>query len=163
MSKAPTNLIRRAAPDEAPLLHALTGRSVLHWGYEPEFLDWEPQAIAVTPGLIAAGRFYLLEEAGRIVGYYGLTGEPPEMVLDKLFVEPDRIGTGRGKHLWQHAVATARDLGAQVMTFASDPNAAPFYRAMGAQWTHEEPTSRPGWALQMFRFTLLPSVTGDAG
>jgi N-acetylglutamate synthase-like GNAT family acetyltransferase len=154
-------VIRRATPDEALLLHELTQRSVLHWGYEAEFLDWEPQAIAVTPDLIASGHFYVLEENGRIVGYHGLLGEPPEVVLDKLFVEPDQIGMGRGKVLWQHAAATARELGAEVMTFAADPHAAPFYRAMGAEWTHEEPTSRPGWTLQMFRYSLAPLVTRE--
>ena len=78
------------------------------------------------------------------------------MALDKLFVEPDRIGTGCGKRLWQHAVAKTRELGATVLTLASDPNAAAFYRAMGATWLREEPTSRPGWALQMFRFPVPP-------
>jgi GNAT superfamily N-acetyltransferase len=154
------DVIRRATPAEAPLLNDLTGRSVLSWGYEPEFLDWEPETIRVTPELIAGWPFFLLEEAGRIVGYYGLLGEPPEMALDKLFVEPDRIGTGCGKRLWQHAVATAREMGASVLTLASDPNAAPFYRAMGAAWVGEEPTSRPGWALQMFRFCLPAAEDG---
>ena len=151
---------RRAVPNEAPLLNELTGRSVLSWGYEPEFLDWEPQAITVTSEFIASSPVFVLEDAGRIVGYYGLLGEPPEMALDKLFVEPDRIGTGCGKHLWQHAVATAREMGASVLTWYSDPNAAPFYRAMGAEWIGEEPTSRPGWALQMFRF-CLPVAAAD--
>ena len=100
----------------------------------------------------------MLEEAGRVVGYYGLLGEPPEMALDKLFVEPDRIGTGCGKRLWRHAVATARAIGATVLTLYSDPNAAPFYRAMGAEWVREEPTSRPGWALQVFRVPVPPAV-----
>jgi GNAT superfamily N-acetyltransferase len=152
--------IRRAFPTEAPLLNELTGRSVLSWGYEPEFLDWEPEAITVTAEFIAGSPVFVLEEAARIVGYYGLHGEPPEMALDKLFVEPDRIGTGCGKRLWQHAVATARGMGASVLTLASDPNAAPFYRAMGAEWVREEPTSRPGWALQMFRFGVPVAAAG---
>ena len=45
-------------------------------------------------------------------------------------------------------------MGATVLTFAADPNAAPFYRAMGAEWLREEPTSRYGWALQIFRFRI---------
>jgi GNAT superfamily N-acetyltransferase len=153
-------VIRRAIPAETSFLNELTGRSVLSWGYEPEFLDWEPESIRVTPEFIASSPVFVLEEAGRIVGYYGLLGEPPEMALDKLFVEPDRIGTGCGKRLWQHAVATARGMGTSVLTLASDPNAAPFYRAMGAEWVHEEPTSRPDWALQMFRFRV-PAVAAD--
>lgn len=153
-------VIRRAAPDESTVLNELTGRSVLHWGYEPEFLDWEPEAITVTPEWIADFPVFVLEEAGRIVAYYGLVGEPPEMSLDKLFVDADRIGTGCGTRLWLHAVSTARDLGAEVLVLASDPNAASFYRAMGAEWTGEEPTSRPGWSLQMFRFPILPRDSG---
>jgi hypothetical protein len=54
----------------------------------------------------------------------------------------------------------AREMGAEDLTFASDPNAAPFYRAMGAEWVSEEPTSWPGWALQMFRFAI-PPADGD--
>jgi GNAT superfamily N-acetyltransferase len=152
----PTRLIRTANPDEAPLLHALTRRSTLYWGYEPEFLDWEPEALAVTPELIEGSTVFLLEEEGRVIGYYALTGEPPVMSLDKLFVEPEGIGTGRGKLLWQHAVSTARDMGVTEVTFAADPNAAPFYRAMGAVWEREEPTSWPGWNLQFFRFPIPP-------
>jgi GNAT superfamily N-acetyltransferase len=153
MTSSPS-VIRRAIPDEASYLNELTERSVLFWGYEPEFLNWEPEAITVTRQFIAGSPVFVLEEAGHIVGYYGLLGGPPEMALDKLFVEPDRIGTGCGKQLWQHAAATARDMGASVLTLASDPNAAAFYRAMGAEWVGEEPTSRPGWALQMFRFSV---------
>ena len=153
------SVIRRAVPDEVSYLNELTGRSVLSWGYEPEFLNWEPEAITVTREFIAGSPVFVLEETGRIIGYYGLLGEPPEMALDKLFVEPDRIGTGCGKRLWRHAIATARELGACVLTLASDPNAAPFYRAMGAEWVGEELTSRPGWSLQMFRFSVPTADT----
>ncbi len=159
MTSVSPGVIRRATPDEAPFLNALTGRSVLHWEYEPEFLEWEPEAITVSPELIAGLPVYVLEEDGRVIGYYALLGEPPEMTLDKLFVDGGRIGTGAGKRLWQHAVATARELGATILNFASDPHAAPFYRAMGAEWVSAEPTSRPGWELQMFRFPI-PEITG---
>jgi hypothetical protein len=35
-------VIRRAVPDETTYLNALTGRSVLCWGTESNFLTWEP-------------------------------------------------------------------------------------------------------------------------
>lgn len=152
MSSEAAGVIRRAVLEETAVLNELTGRSALSWGYEPEFLDWEPEAITVTPEWITDYPVYVLEEAGRIVGYY----QPPQMSLDKLFVDAGWIGTGRGKRLWLHAVATARELGVEVLILASDPNAAAFYRAMGAEWTGAETTSRPGWALQMFRFPIPP-------
>lgn len=157
---SPTSVaIRPARSDEADFLHALTGRSVLYWGYEPEFLDWEPEAIAVTPEFLARSTTRVLEEGGRLIGYYALVGEPAAISLDKLFVEPDRIGTGCGKRLWLHALATARSLGARELTIASDPNAAPFYEAMGAIWEREEPTTREGWSLHIFSFVLSPAET----
>ena len=156
-------MIRRARPDEAELLHALTGRSALHWGYEPEFLDWESEALAVTPEFLARSDTWVLEEDGVIAGYCSLVGQPPEISLDKLFVEPDLIGTGRGKQLWLHAIEMAREMGAEELTFAADPKAAPFYRAMGAEWVREEETTRPGWNLQWFRFPLAQSSSVPAG
>lgn len=155
----PPGTIRRALVAEAAILHALTGRSALYWGYEPEILDSEPEAIAVTPEFIANATVHVLEDEGRIVGYYALTGEPSALYLDKLFVEPDRIGTGCGKRLWLHAVKTAREMAAAKLLIVADPNAAPFYRAMGAIWEREETTTRPGWNLQMLRFPL--TITGE--
>ena len=102
-------VIRSAIPAETPFLNELTWGSVLSWGYGPEFLSWEPETIRVTSEFIVNAQVFVLEDAGRIVGYYGPLGEPPELALDKLFVEPDWIGTGCGKHLGQHAVATARN------------------------------------------------------
>ena len=91
--------IRPARPGEAALLHALTERSTLHWGYEPAFLAFEPEALAVDEAFLAAHDVHVLEEGGRVVGYHALKGAPPEMQLDKCFVEPDRIDTGGGRLL----------------------------------------------------------------
>lgn len=148
-------LIRPVRSDEAQLLHELTQRSILHWGYEPAFLEWEPESIAVTTEFLEkALASYALEENGVVTGYYTITGTPEHAHLDKLFVDAPYIGTGRGKLLWNHAIATARWLNLQKLDFYADPNAAPFYRAMGAIWLGEEETSRPGWNLQRFEVPL---------
>lgn len=152
-----SQLIRPVDAGEAQELHELTQRSTMFWGYEPAFLDWEPEAIAVSESFLEQALCsYALEEDGVITGYYTLTGALPEPQLDKLFVDAPLIGTGRGKLLWHHALATARWLGATRLTFYADPNAAPFYRAMGATWLGEEETSRPGWNLQLFDVDLNP-------
>lgn len=146
--------IRRARPDEAQLLHDLTRRSALYWGYGPEFLEWEPESLAVGPEMIERETVFLLEEDGTVTGYYAFIGTSKSLVFDKLFVEPELIGTGRGKRLWQHAVETAGSLGATEFYFYADPNAGPFYRAMGAEWLESIPTTWPDWELQRFRFTI---------
>jgi GNAT superfamily N-acetyltransferase len=150
----PEITIREARIDEAALLHDLTQRSVLYWGYEPEFLEWEPEAIAVTPEFMEKATTWVAEDQGVVRGYYALVNRDGALYLDKLFIEPDRIGTGYGKRLWNHAVATARAAGADVLLIDADPHAAPFYRAMGAQWVGETVTTWPDWKLQHFRFPL---------
>lgn len=150
----PSHTIRPARSDDAAELHALTQRSAMYWGYEPEFLEWEPEAIAVTPSFLESAITGVLEAGGAILGYYALVIKPEGVYLDKLFVDPAHIGTGCGRRLWLDAVQTARDLGHAEMLLDADPNAAPFYRAMGAEWTGEIVTSRPGWKLQTFRYDL---------
>jgi hypothetical protein len=151
----PSQVIRPVRIDEARYLHELTRRSIMHWGYEPEFLDWEPEAIAVSEAFLEGALCsYALEEDGVVTGYYTLTGALPEPQLDKLFVDASLIGSGRGKLLWNHALATAKWLGATRLTFMADPNAGPFYRAMGAAWLGELETSRAGWNLQLFEVVI---------
>jgi GNAT superfamily N-acetyltransferase len=91
-----------------------------------------------------------------------LRGDPPEIELSRLMVEPAAIGTGRGRQLWQHAVATARRLGATVLTVDSDPNAEGFYLRMGAVTVGEQdwtPPMLPDWRVKMMRF-VIPADQG---
>lgn len=146
--------IRPARRSEAAALHDLTQRSVMYWGYDPAFLDWEPEAIAVTPEFLDATISYVLTERQNTLGYYSLWQKAEGLYLDKLFVDPERIGTGLGKRLWVHAITTARGTDVATLLIDADPNAAPFYRAMGAEWIGETEMSWPDWRLQHFRLTL---------
>jgi GNAT superfamily N-acetyltransferase len=156
---SPTRTIRPAEPHEARMLADLQNRSSTHWGYPPDFFDWAPEAHVIPQEYVRDNAVYLLEEGGRVAGFYGFTMEGGELLLDKLFVDIDRIGTGCGKALWLHAVETARSLGHDSFVIGSDPNAASFYRAMGAEWYAEKPTVSPDWTVQMFRYRVPP----DAG
>jgi len=150
----PDLVIRPARLDEAQVLHDLTQRSVMYWGYPPEFLQWEPESIAVTPEFMQSAIAAVLEIDGQVTGYYALVQKPSGLYLDKLFVDPTWIGTGHGKRLWQHAVQQARALGATTLHIEADPNAAPFYLAMGAKLVSEIEMDWPDWRLQVFEFPL---------
>jgi GNAT superfamily N-acetyltransferase len=147
-------VLKPAIADDAHRLNELTRRSVLHWGYEPAFLDWEPESITVDHAFLERTHTVLLEVNGELIGYYALTTDADATMLDKLFVEPRHIGNGYGKALWNQACADARLRGAARIRLYSDPNAAAFYAAMGAQQLEIIPTSWPGWSLQLFEFDL---------
>lgn len=153
-----TMVIRPARTGEDVALTELAVRSVQHWGYTPEFMEWEPEVIAVHPEHLTEGLTNVLEDGGRVIGFYVLRGRAPEMELSRMMVEPDKIGTGCGKRLWKHAVQTARSLGVQTLTIDADPNAEPFYQRMGAETVGEHgwtPPMMPDWHVKKMRY-LIP-------
>ena len=63
----------------------------------------------------------------------------------KLFVEPSALRSGTGKALLAWATDVAKKLGATRLTIEADPDAAPFYRRMGAYDVGQAPSgSVPG-------------------
>ncbi|MFJ4467711.1 GNAT family N-acetyltransferase [Streptomyces sp. NPDC089424] len=156
--------IRRADPDEAAGLERLQERSSTHWGYPPGYFDWAGDARAIPEAYVRINPVFVLEqEGGRVLGFYAFTEEGGDLFLDKLFVDADQIGKGYGKLLWRHAIHTAGELGRSDFIVASDPNAAPFYAAMGAVEYATKPTAEPSWTLHMFRHTLSSSFPLRAG
>lgn len=125
-------LIRQAEPGEADTLSALAMRSKAHWGYAGDFLEGVRAILTFSEADLAASPVYVLEAASEPVGMYRLTGSPPEGELEDLWLDPRVIGIGAGRRLFDHAMATARELGFHSLRIESDPNAEGFYRAMGA-------------------------------
>ena len=128
----PEHIIRQARPEESQQISDLALRSKAYWDYDPAFIAVCRSALTITPEYIAANLVFVLEAQGQILGFYSLEGRDGEVELENLFVEPAMIGRGCGKRLFQHAVEMARQLGFQYMLVESDPNAEPFYQAMGA-------------------------------
>ncbi|HEX6444567.1 MAG TPA: GNAT family N-acetyltransferase [Streptosporangiales bacterium] len=148
--------IRRAEPGEAGELADLQERSSSHWRYPPGYFDWAGDEARVIPETYVRDNpvFVLEGDDGRLGFYAFIEQDDDELLLDKLFVDADQIGKGYGRLLWQHAVGTARELGRSEFVIGSDPNAAPFYAAMGAVWYASKPTDEPTWTVQMYRYVI---------
>jgi GNAT superfamily N-acetyltransferase len=147
--------VRAAAPDDAPRLTDLAVRSKRHWGYDDDFIRVAMPELDVSEEHLATGHVYVLEEAGRLVGFYGLHWDPPVADLTWMFIEPDAIGRGYGRTLWEHAIETARALGYREIVIESDPFAEGFYRSMGARREGGSPSRLiPGRVLPFLRYTL---------
>jgi GNAT superfamily N-acetyltransferase len=150
--------IRPAVSDEAAALSGLALRSKGYWGYDADFLEACRAELTISPDQLASDRIYLLEEGDRIVGFYGLRDLGVAADLSYFFVEPAAIGRGYGKRLWRHAVDTARQLGFRDLRIEADPNAEPFYRAMGAEQIGAIPSPvQAGRLLPLLRYSLAPA------
>jgi GNAT superfamily N-acetyltransferase len=123
--------IRRARPEEAEQLSGLARRSKAHWGYDAEFLRRVAAELTITPRAITDHEVWVLEDQGRVIGFHRvIPGQPA--VLEDLWLEPEAIGAGHGRRLWEHAAEVARAGGASAMELDAEPNAMGFYERMGA-------------------------------
>jgi GNAT superfamily N-acetyltransferase len=117
----------------------------------------EPETIAVTAEHITDAITNVLEQDDKLLGFYVLRGEAPEIERSRLMIEPYAIGTGYGRFLWDHAVAAAKSKGACAITLDADPNAEAFYLRIGAVTVGEhdwEPPMMPGWRLKKMRYAV---------
>lgn len=132
--------IRRADPSESETISDLALRSKAHWGYPPDFIEACRTELTLSEEFVSGHPVFVLELEGRIVGFYALSGAPPEGELRDVFLDPSVIGRGFGRTLWNHAMAKAEELGFESLTIDADPNAEPFYAAMGAVRIGEMPS-----------------------
>lgn len=147
--------IRPARADEAGFLSGLALRSKAYWGYDAEFLERCREELTLDAAELGRRRTVVAERAGRVVGFANFHGEPPEGELGMLFVEPEVIGQGVGRALFAHTVEAARSLGFARVVLDADPNAEPFYEAMGAVPVGRVPSgSIPGRSLTRYGYTI---------
>jgi len=75
--------------------------------------------------------------------------------LDKLFIDPNAMGLGVGRALFDRSMEMAQAADAKRIEILSDPDAAPFYERMGAKRIGEAPSDAiPGRMLPLLEIRL---------
>ena len=146
--------IRAALPDEGPELTELALRAKSHWGYDPRFLDSARSELTIDADTIRSARIYVLDRDGDTIGFYGTLGEPPQGRLEWMFLEPEAIGSGYGRLMWNHAIAHAGAAGYAELQIESDRFAEPFYLAMGATKVGTTPSPVDGAPLPLLKIDI---------
>jgi GNAT superfamily N-acetyltransferase len=128
----PVGRIRRARPEEAGRLTELAHRSKASWGYDEGFMSRASKDLTITTEAISSHEVWVLEgEGGSILGFHRvIPGDPA--ILEDFWLEPEAMGAGHGRRLWDHAARVASAGGASAMELDADPNALGFYERMGA-------------------------------
>jgi GNAT superfamily N-acetyltransferase len=124
-------IIRKALPEEASCLSELAFRSKAYWPYDKTLLLKYCPNLQVDEEDILAGVVYVGIIDKKIIGFYGLSQGSNLNRLYFLFVEPEFIGQGYGKKLWDHAILNAKNKGWPTLTFFADEYAVnKFYQYM---------------------------------
>ncbi|TKI72671.1 GNAT family N-acetyltransferase [Lysinibacillus mangiferihumi] len=125
-------LMRSAKVKDCNILSNLAYKSKAYWGYTEDFLQQCKNDLTVTKDYIEENPVYLMMESdNKIVAFYSFTIN--DRKLDALFIDPDFIGQGLGRIIWDHVLNKAEELGINEFTLDSEPNAEGFYLKMGAK------------------------------
>jgi N-acetylglutamate synthase-like GNAT family acetyltransferase len=120
--------VRRAEPADLDRLREVAFAAKAHWGYDPDIVRRWADGLTLGP----ASERWVAEVDGAVVAWAALI--PPEegvCVLDDLWVEPEWIGQGIGRRLFEVAAGRARELGASSLGWEAEPNAVGFYEKVG--------------------------------
>jgi len=149
-------VLRPPTVEELPTLSALCLRSKAVWGYGSGFMEACCSELTIQACELQSTSIAVAEENGKIVGVAQVKVNGGEADLLKLFVEPTMLRGGVGMQLFHWATSEATAMGAYRMLIEADPDAAPFYRRMGAKDCGFAPSgSIPG--------RMLPKLVKEMG
>jgi GNAT superfamily N-acetyltransferase len=149
-------MIRPAAATEASVLTELAIDAKRYWGYPEHWIKHWQADLTISPDFILDNHVYVAEENGEIRGFYALIVDGNKAELDHMWVTPDSVGTGIGKALFLDAMERAVELKVLAVEISADPNAAGFYRRMGATEIGETDASFDGVTRKLPRLKIEP-------
>jgi len=126
-------MIRPASADEANALTKIALAAKRYWGYPEHWIEHWESDLTITSDFIRNNHVYVVESNGEIQGFYALCVTGNKAELEHMWVTPAFIGTGIGKELFLDAMERAANLNLAGFQLTADPNAAGFYKRMGAE------------------------------
>jgi len=149
-------MIRPAAATEASVLTKVALDAKRYWGYPEHWIKHWESDLTISSDFILDNHVYVAEENGQIQGFYALIVSGNKAELDHMWVAPACIGTGVGKALFLDAMERAASLKVLAVEISADPNAAGFYRRMGATDVGETDASFDGVTRKLPRLKIEP-------
>jgi GNAT superfamily N-acetyltransferase len=147
--------LRPPRPDEAELLTELCLRSKAVWGYDDAFMRACRAELTLSAADFVKSSLQVAVQGDEIAGVVQVVVDGENADLAKLFIAPSTIRAGVGEKLFDWAAKTAREHGAHWLWIEADPDAAAFYRRMGAIDDGTAPSgSIPGRVLPRLKLKL---------
>ena len=125
--------IRRSSAGESGRLTEIAHQAKRHWNYPERWIELWKDTLTITPDYISSYEVFSATNEEGVLGFYALIISGEKATLDHLWIDPNYIGAGLGKELFNHAVEKAAEMQASVLEVESDPNAEGFYKHMGAR------------------------------
>jgi len=150
-------MIRPASVDEAAVLTTIALDAKRYWGYPEHWIKHWEEDLTISPEFISDNHVYVAEADGEIRGFYALCVSGEKAELEHMWVTPASIGSGIGKELFLDAMERAAALDVRNVQITADPNAAGFYKRMGATQIGETDAPVDGQPRKLPRLKINPS------
>ena len=155
--------VRTATRGDIAAVDALLSRSyprLLKADYPPStMVTAVPLLARAKPALVTCGTYYVVEQAGRVVGAGGWTSRGPltgAAEVRHLAVDPDLVRRGIGRLLLGHILAEAGTAGIGRLDCLATRTAVPFYASCGFRTLGTQTiVLAPGIGFEAVRMTRL--------
>ena len=144
-----TVTIRRADSSEAEQLTAIAHAAKRHWGYPEKWIEQWQTDLTITPEFITDNEVFVAIVNDSIAGCCALVVTGALAEIEHMWINPEHMGSGVGRALFEHARERARELQLPVLELSADPNAEGFYERMGAKRIADIPASMNGAAARV--------------
>lgn len=124
--------IRKGVVADADQLTEIAHSAKQYWGYPADWIKLWQKDLTITVQYIDENPVYVAECDRPVAGFVGLDMQGVEAEIDHLWVLPEYMGLGIGRQLVHRVLDHCKSHGVERLSVASDPNAAEFYRSMGA-------------------------------
>jgi len=124
-------MIRLGTPADLPGAAGVYRRASLSNAGDRDNLLAHPEYLILGPAGLAAGRTYVAEEDGSVVGFATWAEAGGTIELEDLFVDPGWRRRGIATALVSRIVDVLRARGAQCLEVTANPHAQGFYNAAG--------------------------------
>ena len=106
-----------------------------HWGYSESLIDIWKSELLMTPDSFVTKSVWLLIDNSEAIGVASISSNPEQnFELEDFWISPDHIGIGAGRFLFEFVINWLSASNAISLKIVADPNAAGFYKRMGASF-----------------------------
>ena len=115
-----------------------------HWPRDPAYLAQAVELMSLDAADLERDEAWILEDGAGAIGFYRLSLAGKAAEIEEFHLEPDRIGKGFGRAMFDHAVSRAGERGVTRLEWSCDEYALGFYLAMGGRVTGSTPSGIEG-------------------
>ncbi|HHY63724.1 MAG TPA: GNAT family N-acetyltransferase [Clostridiaceae bacterium] len=140
-------------------LNRIAYESEAYWGYDQEYMDKFRKIYKVTGEYVKSNPTFIFAEGERIIGFYSLKKNDNETELEFFYIDPQYIGKGYGKKMWDSLADYCKSEGIKSFMLVTSPQARGFYEKMGAVVVEEvESLLRAGRKIPRLMYNVTDGI-----